>query len=74
MSSKVKETLFQKEKRLKARKQVYKMTYKKGLFMINKTALCSWIMQDECLIRVHASGVMDDDTEFTSITIEGYNP
>lgn len=68
------ENIFQKEKRLKARKIVYKETYKKGLFMINKEQLISWINQSEVLIRIHHAGQLNDETEFVTISIEGFKP
>lgn len=68
------ENIFQKERRLKARKQTYIMSYRKGLFMVNKEELCKWIMQDEVLIRIHKAGNMNDDTEFCNITVEGFIP
>lgn len=70
------ESIFQKEKRLKARKQVYKESYKKGCFFQtwNYEELIEWIKQNDVLIRVNAGGYLDDDTEFMQITIEGFKP
>jgi hypothetical protein len=73
-TKKTPETFFQKERRLKARKQVYKETYKKGLFFINKEQLCEWIKKEDVLIRVHNAGKLNDETEFINITIEGFVP
>lgn len=68
------ETLFQKEERLKKRKQSFKMTYRKGLFWSDKEKLCQFIMQDEVLIKIHFAGNLDDDTEFCNVTVEGMQP
>jgi hypothetical protein len=70
------ESLFQKEKRLKSRKQVYKETYRKGLFFEynQKDKLIEWIKQNDVIIRVHSGGQLNDETEFVSITIEGFKP
>lgn len=69
------ESFFQKEKRLKARKSVYKETYKKGaLFIENKDVLIEWIRQKDIIIRVIAAGKLDDGTEFNQLSIEGFNP
>jgi len=66
------ESLFQKEKRLKARKPVYTETYKKGVFIPNKKILCEWIMQEDVIVRVHKGGSLDDGTEFNNVSIEGF--
>lgn len=68
------ESIFQKDKRLKDRKSVYKETYKKGLFFDNKNVLIEWLKQNDILIRVHAGGKLDDETEYIQITIEGFRP
>lgn len=70
--TKKEETYHQKELRLKARKQIYKMTYKKGVFMHNHEALCKWIMQQDVVLRINSGGLLDDDTEFVQLTIEGF--
>lgn len=69
-----KETLFQKEKRLKNRKQSFRMTYKKGIFHNNFNILKAYLDQPDVVVRVHAGGQMDDQTEFIQITIEGIKP
>ena len=75
MSSEIKKELpSQKERRLKARKTTYAETYRKGIFMVNKEALCSWIMQNDVLIRINKAGMLDDDTEFCNIQVEGFKP
>ncbi len=70
------ETYFQKEKRLKSRKQVYKETYKKGVFIEYnaKDNLASWIAQNDVIVRVNTAGRLDDGTEFIQVTIEGFKP
>lgn len=70
------ETLFQKERRLKNRKQTFKMSYKKGVFYSSwaHDKLMEYLKQPEVLVRVHATGEMDDGTSFISITIEGFTP
>lgn len=65
------ETPTQIDKRLKARKQVYKETYRKGLFLIPKYLL-DWLNQDEVIIRIHSSGSLDDGKQFVNITVEGF--
>lgn len=69
-----KETIFQKERRLKKRKQTYKETYKKGLFYNNARRLIEYLNQPDTVVRVHASGGLDDNTHFIQITIEGFVP
>ena len=66
------ESYFDKQRRLKARKQNFKMTYKKGLFYNNPDRLVEYLNQKDVVIRVHASGGMDDDTDFITISIEGF--
>lgn len=68
------ETYWQKEKRLKARKSVYKETYKKGVFFDNKHTLIDWLNQNDIIVRVNAAGKLDDESEFIQITIEGFKP
>lgn len=69
------ESFFQKEKRLKARRSVYRETYRKNaLFIENKEVLIKWIRQRDIIIRVIAAGKLDDDTEFNQLSIEGFNP
>ena len=67
------ETFFQKERRLKARKQTYKATYKKGVYYNtwHYKKLIEYLNQPDVLVRVLNSGSMDDDTQFITITIEG---
>ena len=69
-----KETLIERDKRFKKRKKVYTETYTKGTFMPNKKLLCNWIMQDDVCLRVLNGGRLDDGKEFTTITIEGFDP
>ena len=66
------ESFLAKERRLKARKPVYKETYAKGMFLISKEELCEWIMQPDVLIRAHSSGTLNDETQFVQITVEGF--
>jgi len=68
------ESLFQKERRLKARKQSYKMTYKKGVYYNTwgYKNLIEYLNQPDVLVRVLNAGSMDDDTQFITITIEGF--
>lgn len=68
------ESIFQKEKRLKARKQSFKMSYKKGVFysVYSYKNLIDYLNQPDVLVRVHAAGSMEDDTAFVQITIEGF--
>lgn len=66
------ESFFQKEKRLKARRPVYKETFKKGLFYMAYERLISYINQPDVLVRIHSSGELDDGTSFLNITIEGF--
>lgn len=66
------ETFREKEKRLRNRKQDYKLTYKKGLFYNNIDRLIEYLKQPDVAVRVHASGSLDDDTDFIQITIEGF--
>ena len=66
------ETYFQLQRRLKSRKQNFKMTYKKGIFYNNPDRLIEYLKQNDVVIRVHASGGMDDDTDFITISIEGF--
>jgi len=66
------ETFFQKERRLKSRKQSYKMTYKKGLFYNNTDRLKEYLDQPDVMVRVLNTGSLDDDTSFITITIEGF--
>lgn len=70
------ESLFQKERRLKARKQSFKMTYKKGVFYnaYQYKNLIDYLNQPDVLVRVHATGNLDDDKAFLQITIEGFDP
>lgn len=68
------ESIFQKERRLKARKQSYKASYKKGIFY-NQWAykqLIDYLNQPDVLVRVLNAGSLDDDTAFVTITIEGF--
>lgn len=67
------ESLFQKERRLKARKQDFKMTYKKGVFYsaYQYQNLIDYLNQRDVIVRVHATGTLDDGTSFLQITIEG---
>jgi len=74
MSKLVKETIYQKEKRLKAREQSFSMSYKKGVFY-RTTAyknLIDYLKQPDVLVRVLKSGYLNDDTCFITITIEGF--
>ena len=68
------ENFFQKERRLKARKQTYSATYKKGVFysQYQYKNLIDYLNQPDVLVRVHKVGSLDDDTTFISITIEGF--
>ena len=68
------ETFFQKEKRLKARRQTYKETYRKGLFYMAYERLKGYIDQPNVFIRIHSSGELDDGTAFIQITLEGFTP
>lgn len=72
--NKKEETLFQKERRLKARKPDYKMSYKKGIFYnaYQYEKLIDYLKQPDVLVRVHATGSLDDNTDFIQITIEGF--
>jgi hypothetical protein len=74
--SKKEETIFEKEKRLKARKQSYKASYKKGVYysVYQYKNLIDYLNQPDVLVRVLNAGSMDDDTAFVTITIEGFKP
>lgn len=76
MAEEKEESLFQKESRLKKRKQDWKMSYKKGVYFQtwNYKELIEWIEQKDVIIKVHSAGNMDDGTEFMQITIEGFKP
>lgn len=63
-----------KERRLKARRQTFKMVYKKGLFFENKQRLIEYLQQPDIIVRANAAGDMEDGTEFIQITIEGFKP
>lgn len=68
------ETFFQKERRLKARKQSFCVTYNKGIFY-NTWAykqLIEYLNQPDVLVRVLKGGTLNDDTNFLTITIEGF--
>lgn len=70
------ENPLQKERRFKARKQVFKSTYKKGVFY-NQYAhknLVDYLNQPNVFVRVINAGSLDDDTTFVTITIEGFKP
>lgn len=73
MSTKTKnlETPTQKDERLKKRKQVYKETYRKGIFLKTES-LKEWINQDDVAIRALSSGQLDDGKQFVTITVEGF--
>ena len=68
------ETFLAKERRLKARKQTFKMSYKKGLYYTSwkYKNLVDYLNQPDVLVRVLNTGSMDDDTDFITITIEGF--
>lgn len=69
------ETFLQKEKRLKARKQTYRESYKKNAVFIEysgKDKLIEWLRQENVLIKVQAAGLLDDESEFTQLSIEGF--
>lgn len=68
------ESIFQKERRLKARKQDYKISYKKGVYYSQYAykQLIDYLNQPDVLVRVLNAGSMDDDTAFVTITIEGF--
>lgn len=68
------ESFFAKERRLKARRQTFKMVYKKGCFFDNKQRLIEYLQQPDIIVRANAAGDMDDGTEFIQITIEGFKP
>lgn len=70
------ENIFQKERRLKKRKQVYKETYKKGIYWVDwkRQEIADHVLEDDVLIKVINSGDLDDGTHFLTITIEGYKP
>ena len=70
------EIFFQKERRLKARKETYSATYKKGVFysQYKYKNIIDYLNQPDVLVRVHKTGILDDDTTFISITIEGFQP
>jgi hypothetical protein len=72
LKSKKEETIFDKERRLKKRKQSYTATHKNGLFYNNPAQIIEYINQKDVLIRVHSAGSLDDDTAFINITIEGF--
>lgn len=76
MNNMKEETFLQKDRRLKNRKQVYKETYKKGVFMEynQKDKLVEWIKQNDIVVKVNAAGTMEDETEFIQVTIEGFKP
>lgn len=71
---KKRENIFTKERRLKARKQTYKETYKKGFFYVAYQRLQEYIGQPDVLVRCHASGQLDDGIAFIQITVEGFTP
>lgn len=71
--TKEKENFIQRERRQKARKSVYKETYKKGVF-IDKEQIIKWLNQDDILVRVNAGGKLNDNSEYIQITIEGFDP
>jgi hypothetical protein len=62
------------QKQLEKRKQVYRESYRKGVFFDNKEKLIEWLRQKDVIVRVHAGGRLDDDTELIQITIEGFIP
>ena len=68
------ESLFAKERRLKARKSTYKVTYKKGVFYNSwqHENLVGYLNQPDVLVRVHSAGTLDDGKNFIQITIEGF--
>lgn len=72
---KTEETLFQKERRLKARKQDYKVTYKKGIYYNTwqYDNLIKYLKSKDVLVRVINAGSLNDGTDFITITIEGFN-
>lgn len=66
------ETPWQREKRLKSRKYVLKIGYKKDTFIVNTKELIRWIQQENIIVRVREAGQLDDGTEFCTIVIEGF--
>lgn len=62
------------KKQLEKRKQVYRESYRKGVFFDNKEKLIEWLRQKDVIVRVHAGGRLDDDIELIQITIEGFIP
>lgn len=68
------ESFWAKERRLKARRQTFKMTYRKGVFWQNYHLLKEYLSQPDIIIRTNAEGNMDDGTSFLQITIEGIKP
>ena len=68
------ESFFAKERRLKARKQNYKATYKKGVFYNSwqYKNLIGYLNSPDVIVRVHSAGTLDDGKDFIQITIEGF--
>lgn len=68
------ETLFEKERRLKSRKQDYKVAYKKGVYYNSwqYDNLIKYLKEKDVLVRVLNAGSLNDGTDFITITIEGF--
>jgi len=67
------ESHHQKTIRLRKRKRDFQAVYAKGVFFVNKHMLIDFLQQPDVVVRCCKSGVLNDDTEFIEIAIEGFN-
>lgn len=58
----------------KIRKEIYRESYKKGLYHTDLEVLCNWIKQAGVVVHIQAAGKNDDDTEFVQLKIDGFKP
>ena len=67
------ESFRDKINRLRKRKRDFQATYAKGVYFTNKLILKNFIDQNDVVIRCRKSGVLDDETLFIEVSIEGFN-
>lgn len=51
------------------KKEVYKETFRKGVFETNRKKVSDWVLDDNVWLEVINAGKNDDDSEFMTIKI-----
>lgn len=65
-------TFEQKQSMLRKRKRDFSIKYRKGVYFSPPGVLANILTQPDLVIRCHESGVLDDNTQYINISIEGF--